>query len=385
MPRTRRTCVRPKNKFMPTHYENLKKINEKDGVIAFQADIPLAILEKNIGEAVIREAADFALPGFRKGKVPEHIVRQHISEMDLLEDAAHAEFRDAIREIIADEKLSIIGAPQVTITKIALKNPVTFTARFALYPEFTLPDYKKIGRGIAERKEPSGVDEKDIDTAIARIQKMTAPREDRETDTEKEKNAKGSGTEDEDKKENAPLPPLTDDFVKQFGNFENVAAFRAEVKKQLEQEKETQIKESKREETVKKIMASSKIKIPALLIDEEFYDFMERRDAELERAGMSLEEYLKEIKKTENELEQEERQLIEDRIKMSLVMGEIRKKESIEATEDEVHKYIPSLKYRYPDRSEEDMHRTAEAYIIQEKLFDMLEGKNETGDAVPLS
>lgn len=362
---------------MPTHYENLKKISEKNDEVSFQADIPLAILEKNMAQVVIREAADFALPGFRKGKVPEHIVRQHMSEMDLLEDAAQTEFRDAIREIVADEKLSIIGAPQVAITKIALRNPVTFTARFALYPTFTLPDYKKIGRAIAERKEASDTTEEDVDAAIARIQKMMAPATNNEPAPDENKD---TAHEDVDKtetkeKKGAPLPPVTDDFVKKFGNFENVAAFRAEVRKQLEREKEVRIKESKREEIVKKIMEASKIKIPALLVDEEFYDFVERRDHELEHAGMSLEEYLKEIKKTEKELEQQERKLIEDRIKMSLVMGEIRKKEDINANEDEVHAFMPSLKYRYPDRSEEDMHRTAEAYIIQEKLFEALEGK----------
>ena len=181
----------------------------------------------------------------------------------------------------------------------------------------------------------------------------------------------------ENKDKDTSLPPITDDFVKQFGSFKNVTEFRVEIKHQLEHEKETGVKETKREEIVKKIMESSKMKIPALLVDEEFYDFIERRDEELKRAEMSLEEYLKEIKKTEKEFEQEERKLIEDRIKMSLVLGEIRKKENIEANEDEIRKYIPSLKMRYPNRSEEDLRQTTEAYITQEKLFELLEGKEK--------
>jgi trigger factor len=363
---------------MATYYTNLKKTSDKDGEISFQAEIPLEILEKNMGEALIREAADFTLPGFRKGKVPETIVRQHISEMDLLEDAAHAGFEDAIREIIADEKLSIIGAPQATITKIALKNPVTFTVRFALYPVFTLPDYKKIGHAIAERTETIDVTEHEVDEAITRIRKMMAPRENRGADAEQTESAGTAGADGkENKNKGNPLPPVTDDFVKQFGSFKDVAEFRAEVTHQLGHEKEMNVKESKREEIVKKIMESSKIKIPPLLIDEEFYDFTERRDGELTRAKLSLEEYLKQIKKTEKELEQEERKLIEDRIKMSVVLGEIRKKEIIEASEDEIRKYIPSLKARYPDRSDADVRQTAEAYIIQEKLFGILEGKDK--------
>ena len=360
---------------MATSYTNLKKTGDKDGEISFQAEIPLEILEKNMRETLIREAADFTLPGFRKGKVPETIVRQHVSEMDLLEDAAHTGFQDAIREIITDEKLSIIGAPQATITKIALKNPVTFAVKFALYPTFTLPDYKKIGHAIAERAETTDITEQEVDEAILRIQKMMAPHHHHETDAEHADHADAHN--EENKNEDDPLPPITDDFVKQFGNFKNIAEFRTEVKHQLGHEKEMAAKEAKREEIVKKIMESSKIKIPPLLIDEEFYDFMERRDEELARAKLSLEEYLKQIKKTEKELEQEERKLIEDRIKMSLVLGEIRKKETIVASEDEMKKYIPSLKARYPDRSETDVRQTAEAYIIQEKLFEILEGKEK--------
>jgi len=195
---------------------------------------------------------------------------------------------------------------------------------------------------------------------------MIAPKEAEETTADEGETKKPAATS---------LPPITDEFVKQFGNFNTVAEFRTEVKKQLGQEKDVQNEELKREEIVKKIMEASKIKIPALLIDEEYYDFIERRDAELERSGMSLEEYLKAVKKTEKELEQEERKLIEDRIKMSLVLGEIRKKEDIKADEEEIRKYIPSLKMRYPERNEADMHQTAEAYIVQEKLFELLEGK----------
>ena len=156
---------------MTKDYINLKKTSDKDGEISFEAEIPLEALEAKMNEALVRESADFSLPGFRKGKVPEHIVRQHISEMALLEDAAHNGLESAVREIITDEKLSIIGAPQATITKIAPKNPVMFTVKFALYPSFELPDYRKIGKTIADRKEKSEASESDIDEAIARIQK----------------------------------------------------------------------------------------------------------------------------------------------------------------------------------------------------------------------
>ena len=112
---------------------------------------------------------------------------------------------------------------------------------------------------------------------------------------------------------------------------------------------------------------------------------MEQRDAELERAGLTLEAYLKQVKKTEEELEKEERVLIEDQIKMSLVFAEMRKQENIKPEEKEVQIAIAELKHRYPDRSEASLRESAEATIVQKKVFDLLEGTEDKGASSPSS
>jgi len=73
-------------------------------------------------------------------------------------------------------------------------------------------------------------------------------------------------------------------------------------------------------------------------------------------------------------LEKDERALIEDDLRMSMVVQEIRKKENLSADDRDIHSLIAQLKLRYPERKEEELHRTAEAMIIQNKLFALLEG-----------
>ena len=113
------------------------------------------------------------------------------------------------------------------------------------------------------------------------------------------------------------------------------------------------------------------------------------RDEQLKTAGLSLEEYLKQIGKTVEELEKDERTLIEDDLRMSMVVQEVRKKETITADDRDVHILIAQLKLRYPERTEEALHRTAEAMIIQNKLFAILVGapapelKNADTEHVP--
>ena len=348
---------------MEKAYTKLKKAGEKNGDIEFQAEIPVELLEEYSLAALVELAEDFALPGFRKGKVPHDKVREHIGEMSLLEDAANEALRDAMVQIAEDEKLDVVGRPQVVITKIAPKNPLEFKIRYALIPAISLPDYKKMGKMIFERKDSTDVTEKEIDEALERIQKMIAPVASNET---------------------TPIPPLTDETVKKFGNFNTIADFRTELKHQLEREKTLHTKDGRREEMIKEIVKHAKIKVPQLLVDQEVYEFLADRDEQLKTAGLSLEEYLAQIGKTAEQLEKDERALIEDDLRMSLVVQEIRKKEQITADGRDIQMLIAQLKIRYPERKEQELHRTAEAMIIQNKLFAILEGapSPELKDAV---
>jgi FKBP-type peptidyl-prolyl cis-trans isomerase (trigger factor) len=335
-------------------YTNLKKLEDKRGEIEFSATIPLEIVEEHTSLELAHAAQDFEMPGFRKGKVPEHIVRERLDEMKLLENAAESALREAVREIMKDENLSIVGSPRLVITKIALKNPVEFKVRFAKYPEVTLPDYKKIGGDIANREDKVEVTEADVDEAVTRLLAMIALQKP-ELDTDKDKK-----------------PELTDEIVKSFGAFENVADFKTKLRENLGEDKKLQAKEARREEILREVVKHSKAEIPAMLIDEEYYAFEEERDEELKKAGLSLEEYLKQTKKDAKEFEKEQRSLIEERIKTSVVFREIQKQENIAPSEKEIQTNIAYLKLRYPDRSERWLRETAEAVIVQEKIFSVL-------------
>jgi FKBP-type peptidyl-prolyl cis-trans isomerase (trigger factor) len=337
---------------MEKSYVNLKKLSNKNGDIEFQAEVPIELIEDQMMEVLADIALDFTAPGFRKGKVPETVVREHVGEMSLLENAANDLLRNAMSDIAKDEKLDVVGRPEVIVTKMAPKNPLEFRVRYALMPDITLPDYKKIGKTIFERKDPIEVTEAEIDEAIARIQNMFTP-----------PSEAGKAPE-----------PLTDETVKMFGNFNNIAEFRVELKRQLTQEKELHMKDGRREEMIKEIVKKTKIEVPKLLVEQELFEFVNDRDEQLKTANLTLEEYLKQIGKTAEALEKDERALIESDLQMRLTVQEIRKQENIVAEDRAIHIMIAELKLRYPERSEETLHRTAEAMIIQDKLFAILEG-----------
>ena len=337
---------------MEKSYENLKKLTNKNGEIEFQAEIPVDVIDEQTLEVLADIALDFTIPGFRKGKVPENVVREHVGEMELLENAADRLLRNAMAEIAKDETLDVVGRPEVIVTKMAPKNPIEFRVRYAITPDITLPDYKKIGKTIFDRKDPTEVTEIEIDEAITRIQNMFTPPADA----------------------TKPIESLTDETVKMFGNFKTVADFRVELKRQLTQEKELHMKDGRREEMIREIVKKTKIEVPKFLVEQELFEFINDRDEQLKAANLTIDAYLKQIGKTTEELEKDERKLIEDDLRMRLTVQEIRKQEDITAEERDIHIMIAELKLRYPERSEETLHRTAEAMIIQDKLFAVLEG-----------
>src|SRR6202042_717258 len=103
--------------------------------IEFQAEVPVDVLEEEMLESLADIALDFSIPGFRKGKVPEQVVGEHVGEMELVETAANQLLRNAMAEIAKDEKLDVVGRPELIVTKMAPKNPLEFRVRYALMPK----------------------------------------------------------------------------------------------------------------------------------------------------------------------------------------------------------------------------------------------------------
>ena len=122
-------------------------------------------------KAIKKFSEKLDLPGFRKGHVPENIVLERISEREILEEAADILLNEFYPQIILDNKLDTIGRPKVSITKLALGNPLEFTVIPAVLPEFELPDYKKITASIEQPVAFFEATEKEIDDVVAEIEK----------------------------------------------------------------------------------------------------------------------------------------------------------------------------------------------------------------------
>jgi len=81
---------------------------------------------------------------------------------------------DIYLAIVKNEKLNVIGRPEVTITKLAPGNPVEFKIQTAVMPEITLPDYKNIASSVSVEKNAGDVSDKELNETLEQIKKGIA-------------------------------------------------------------------------------------------------------------------------------------------------------------------------------------------------------------------
>ncbi|MFA5368402.1 MAG: trigger factor [Candidatus Paceibacterota bacterium] len=353
------------------------------------------------------------MPGFRKGKVPEKIVEEKINPAGLLSEAAEMAIRDTWLKILKESKIDAISQPEVEIIKIAKGNPLVFNLNVEVLPKVELPDIRAIATKEPEKKVE--ITDKEVEESIAWLQQSRAKLSNKEGALEKgdlaeiayifisgpsdlpqgeqkdgfiigkghfiagmedaligmklgeEKNFKGEIVFGSDGKKKEPvevhvkidlvnrveLPEINDEFAKALGKFESLEALKADIKKGVTEEKQNVEKENRRATILEKIAEKTKVIVPEVLINrEEEALFKNLKNRIISEMKMSFEQYLTQVKKTEEEVKKEFKKIAEQRVKIFLILNQIEKDEKIEAGEDEIDERIAEILKQYPDQEQ---------------------------------
>ena len=110
-----------------------------------------------------------SIPGFRPGKAPEPMVeKRYTQEID--DEVRKRIIPDTYREAVAEQKLRVVGYPEVENVDYRPGQPLVYTAVVDTAPDFTLPDYK----GIAVQKKETPVAEEDVTKTIDSLRDQQA-------------------------------------------------------------------------------------------------------------------------------------------------------------------------------------------------------------------
>lgn len=162
------------------------------------------------------------------------------------------------------------------------------------------------------------------------------------------------------------LPELNDRFAQSIGRFQNLSELKNKIRENLQEEQRLKEEEKKEIEILRQLAGLSTFEeIPDILLEYETEKMIDELRASIKDednpSAPKFEDYLRAIKKTEEELKKEFISRAEERVKIALLIKEISLKENIQPTEEEIEKEIEKLKNFY--QGDEDILKNINSEI----------------------
>jgi FKBP-type peptidyl-prolyl cis-trans isomerase (trigger factor) len=314
------------------------------------------------------------IDGFRKGHAPENQIVKQYGDMILLEEMANHFLRDTYPKLLEEHKVFPISEPMITITKLAKDNPFEATITTAVFPEVTLPDYKKIAKET--KSEASDVvEEKEVEDVLKELQKSRAHNHDHH-DHEHDEN--GHHPSHDEPVDESKFPPLDDAFAQSFGaEFKTLEDLKKKVKENLLLEKKKKASEKHRTALVEVLLAATKAELNDALVNNELDRMIAQMRGDISRFGGTWEEYLKHAGKTEAELRTDWKGDAERRALTQLMLAEISNKEKIAPTQEEIDVELVRLMAVVKDADEDRARAYLHQALSNDKVLNFLEEQSK--------
>jgi trigger factor len=143
---------------------------------------------------------------------------------------------------------------------------------------------------------------------------------------------------------------LDDTFASTVGPFKTVAELKADIKKQLKEEKDRQAKAEFENTLIKDLVQKTAIKLPASLLEEQMESVDREFKQNLAYRGQTFKEYLANAKLTEETYKEKElKPAAEERLKAGLILSEIAAVENLTITPEELEVRMQIMKGQYTD------------------------------------
>ena len=358
-----------------TLYDGFTVTKNDDSTVTIVGELPFDEMEKHRGNAVKKLSEHVSINGFRKGHVPEDVLKKHIGDMSILEEMARDTIAAHYPQLILAKNIQVIGRPEISITKIGAGSPLGFSVTAAVMPEVVLPDYKKAAKEANEKKEEVSVSDAEVEEAIQQILKQRAAEADM-ADAETSPSEENEKNEEEKKdvpKDDTPIE-LTDEIAKGLGNFKDVNDFKKQLKDNMLHEKTHREAQKHRGRIMDAILEGTKVSVPGVMIEGELDRMAAQFEDDIARMGLKFDEYLKHIKKEREDLRKEWRPDAEKRAKTQLVLNKIAVTENIQPDAKRLEEETKALLEQYKDAGEENVRVYVETILTNDAVFAFLEG-----------
>lgn len=356
-----------------------------------EVEIPASLISREADRVTHEFGRSAQVPGFRPGKIPASVVRSRFAK-EIQEEVVTRLLSESFLQAMKEKGLEPVGEPRLEhIDPFIEGAPMKFKAVFEVKPQIELGDY----RGLEVEDPKIKVTETDVDAMIERLRdQSSAYRVETERGLEDGDFAvieiASTGEDIEPKTdsghfrmgEETPLPELhdglrgkkagdvasfdktygedasqevwrgktvhhdvtlkeirvqekpevDDEFAKSVGGWDTTAQMREVIEADIRRHREAEAHRFKRNQVGEKLLAGHHFDVPETLVDEELGKSLNNYARYLASQGVNLEKAEIDWRKIGEEFRPEAIK----RVKRSLVLEAIAKKEGIEVSDVEV-------------------------------------------------
>jgi trigger factor len=143
------------------------------------------------------------------------------------------------------------------------------------------------------------------------------------------------------------LPELDDALAKRVSRSETLEDLKTEIKRRLDEQVKHNARRRMSSELLEKIANANEVPLPDVLVERELDGLLNESKQYIARAGVSWDDYVAQGGKSEDELREGFRSEAERRVKTTLLVEAIAKKEGIQATQADVEAELDALARQY--------------------------------------
>ncbi|HEU4568012.1 MAG TPA: trigger factor [Marmoricola sp.] len=395
-------------------------------------EVPFEELKPSLDAAYKSISQQINVPGFRKGKVPPAVIDRQVGRGPVLDQAINDALPKLYVQALQDNDLQPLAQPDIDVTRLEDNDTFAFTAEVDVRPEIQVPAYD----GLEVTVDDVEVTDDDVAEQVealrerfATLREVERPAQDGDVVTIDLKatrdgedieggevsgysykvgsgellagideairglsageaadftsqlvggdlagqdvavNVKVSAVKEQD------LPELDDDFAQTASEFDTVEELREDVRTRLERGKRLEQAAAARDAVLEKLLEATEVPLPDSLVEQEITARRQDIEQQLMYAGMTLQAYLDEEKKTVDEFENDLEKQVRDGMVAQFLLDEIAKAEELGVDQNELTQHLMRRAQQSGQNPDEFVKHMVEHNHIPEMVAEVVRGK----------
>ncbi|MFH2012092.1 MAG: trigger factor [Pseudomonadota bacterium] len=401
---------------MKIEIEDTSSIEKK-----FTVTIPKELVTSELNSAYKDLQRKSNIKGFRQGKAPRSVLERYYKR-EVEGDVVFKLINDSYFKMLEEKNITTVSQPVIDNASLEIDNDFTYSGKVEVKPEIDVKGYIDVD---LERGKVN-ISEEDIDKKLAELQHSNAQLQEIDESRpikvgdfavidyegfsdgepiDKEKVIDhmlevGSGSFHPDFEEQLSglnigderdiqitvpegssnkdlagkeinfkikikgikekiLPKLNDDFAKDLGEFESLEDLKQKVRENLERLDKIRIEANLKDQLLNKLIEENAFEVPPSLVDQHLDDKINETQMRLSLQGLSMEQ----VGISADRIKETYKEQAEKEVKVSFLLEEIAKKESIEVDE----KYIEDKLVEIAENSGHDLEAVRDHYKGEEE------------------